>query len=138
MNNAKHISLVKELLARNYPSNLFANSESAYMRPLFNRAREVLRLQGQLERDGFPRLKMLLMVTITGGVGFLASFALLRFGLIEMWPRYLVAFGIAYLAFLFLLWLWLRTRAEDYADVPDFSEIGVRSQFWLILADTVI
>jgi len=23
--------------------------------------------------------------------------------------------------FLFLLWLWLRTKAEDYADLPDFS-----------------
>lgn len=35
--------------------------------------------------------------------------------------RYPAAVGVAYLLFLFLLWLWLRTSAEDYADAPDFS-----------------
>ena len=38
-----------------------------------------------------------------------------------MWLRYLVSFGLAYLMFLVLLWLWLKTRAEDYADFPDLS-----------------
>ena len=72
-----------------------------------------------LERYGYPRLQMLLLVAITGASGFVASYLLLQVGLAEMWVRYLVAFALAYLVFLVLLWLWMRTRAEDYSDVPD-------------------
>ena len=69
---------------------------------------------------------MLLLVTLTGVAGFVASYILLRIGLVEMWLRYLASFGIAYLMFLSLLWLWLwlRTRAEDYADLSDVLGSG--------------
>ena len=77
----------------------------------------------EIERDGFPRLQMLLLVSITGAAGFFASFCLLKSGMLDMWMRYLAAFGIAYLVFLGLLWLWLRTKAEDYGDFPDFSDL---------------
>lgn len=83
------------------------------------RRRLIDRVRATLERDGYPRLQMLLLVTITGAAGFIASYALLRLGLTEMWLRYLAAFGLAYLVFLALLGLWLRTRASDYVDVPD-------------------
>ena len=89
--------------------------------PKFNRRREIQRVRGDLERDSFPRLQMLLLVTLTGASGFAASYLFLRAGIVEMWLRYLVAFGVAYLIFLALLWLWLRTRAEDYIDIPDIS-----------------
>jgi hypothetical protein len=98
------------------------------MRPLFLRQTEINRLRSQLERTGFPRLKMLLIVSITGAAGLLASYELLHMGIRSMTLRYPLAVALAYLAFLFLLWLWLRTEASDYVDLPDipgsFSSSG--------------
>lgn len=91
--------------------------------PRFKRSREIQRLRQNLERDGFPRLQMFLLVSITGGAGFIASFLLLRSGLDTMWLRYPTALGGAYAVFLFLLWLWLRTKAEDYSDFPDLANL---------------
>ena len=87
--------------------------------PQFHRHHEIRRIRGDLERDGFPRLQMFLLVTLT----FVASYILLHSGFVEMWLRYLASFGVAYLMFLFLLWLWLRTRAEDYTDLLGISEL---------------
>jgi hypothetical protein len=87
--------------------------------PRLLRHREISRLRARLERDSYPRLQMFLLVSLTGGAGFIASSVLLDLGLTTMWARYLVAFGFAYLAFLGLLWLWLRTKAEDYVDIPE-------------------
>lgn len=84
-----------------------------------NRNKILLRIRRRLEHVGYPRLQMLLIVVITGGFGFLASFLLLSAGMDAMWLRYPCAVLSAYLAFLLLLWLWLRTNAVDYADVPD-------------------
>lgn len=85
------------------------------------RYQQIDHIRNDLERDGFPRLQMLLLVTLTGATGFVASYAFLHAGLVEMWLRYLASFGIAYLMFLVFLWLWLRTQAADYANLPDVS-----------------
>lgn len=85
------------------------------------RHRKIQRVRGHLEQGGFPRFQMLLLVVLTGVSGFIASYLLLQAGFVAMWLRYLMAFGVAYAMFLVLLWFWLRTRAEDYADLPDFS-----------------
>jgi hypothetical protein len=90
--------------------------------PKFHRHLEIRRVRSKLERDSFPRLQMMLLVSLTGVSGFVASYIFLHAGLIEMWLRYLASFTFSYLVFLILLWLWLRTRAEDYADVSvDFE-----------------
>lgn len=85
------------------------------------RLQEVHRTRMQLERNGFPRVQMLLLVMLTGAAGFLASFLMLHAGMQQMWLRYLVAVCIAYLVFLLLLWQWLRTSAEDYADISNLA-----------------
>lgn len=72
----------------------------------------------RLEQDSWPRVQMAFLVMLTGASGFLASFLLLQAGLQAMWVRYPVSVGFAYAVFLLLLWLWMRTQASDYADVP--------------------
>ena len=93
---------------------------------LFTRSGEIARLMGRLNRDGYPRLQMSLLVALTGGAGLLASFLLLHSaGIQAMHVRYPVAVGGAYLVFLFLLWLWLRTEADDYLDASiDIADLS--------------
>ena len=60
---------------------------------------------------------MSLLVLLTGGSGLVASYGLLQAGVTTMWLRYPLALCAAYLVFFVLLWLWLRTKFEDYSDV---------------------
>ena len=90
------------------------------------------RLRRRIDRDGWPRAQMLLIVVLTGGAGFVASWGMLHLGVQAMALRYALACLLAYLVFLGLLGLWLRTRANDYlevpnVDVPDFGNLGERS-----------
>lgn len=80
-------------------------------------------LRSGLERHGYPRLQMLLLVTLTGGAGFLCSYLLLQSGVDELWLRYPSSVGVAYLVFLLLLWLWLRTSEDDYIDSVDSVDL---------------
>lgn len=93
------------------------------MHPRVRRTEEIGRLRSNLELRGFPRLQMLLIVAVTGSSGYLASFLMFHAGLGEMWLRYILAVAFAYVTYLFLLWLWLKTNARDY-DIPDLSGIG--------------
>lgn len=89
------------------------------------RERDIARLRGKLERDSYPRLQMLLLVTLTGAAGFLASFLLLLAGLRAMWLRYPASIAIAYAVFLMLLWIWLRWRGDEGGDASvDLSPSG--------------
>lgn len=60
---------------------------------------------------------MSLLVLLTGGSGWVASYGLLQAGVTAMWLRYPLALCAAYLVFFVLLWLWLRTKFEGYGDV---------------------
>jgi hypothetical protein len=88
------------------------------------------RLQRRLEQRGYPRLQMALLVALTGGAGFLCSFTLLRSGIDAMWLRYLISVGAAYLAFLVLLWLWMRISAPSYVDLRDLTRLDSADPAW--------
>jgi len=90
--------------------------------PLLSRRHIVEACHRQLERDSYPRLHMTALIVLTAGVGWLASTVLFAFGMESMWLRYPVSLGIAYSAFLFFLWLWLRRHDLD---VPDVSIDGI-------------
>ena len=76
-------------------------------------------LRRRIERASFPRIQMMLMVGLTGASGLLCSWVLLHLGVDAMPWRYPMALLGAYLAFLFMLWVWLRFSADELADVPD-------------------
>ena len=82
-----------------------------------SRRDRVLKIRRRLERESFPRLQMGLIVMLTGLTGLLSSFLMLLAGIDDMVVRYPLAVGCAYLVFLLLLWLWLRTHAADWIDI---------------------
>ena len=91
-----------------------------------DRSRNVHKVREELEREGYPRLQMSLIVALTGGAGFGFSYGLLQGGVHAMALRYPVALGLAYLVFLLLIWLWLRTSASDWVD----GHVDVPSGSW--------
>lgn len=84
----------------------------------------IQRMRARLLREGFPRVQMFILVSLTGLAGFGASVAMLAAGIDAMALRYLLAMGVAYIVFLLLLWLWLHTSAADYLDVGSFGSDG--------------
>lgn len=65
-------------------------------------------VRASLLRRASPRMQMLGLVMATSGTGFVASYALLHAGIRSMALRYPLAVGIGYVAFLGLVWVWLR------------------------------
>ncbi|MDH5407422.1 MAG: hypothetical protein OEZ33_00750 [Gammaproteobacteria bacterium] len=86
------------------------------------RSKLIKKIRRKLEKTGYPRLQMSFLVLVTAASGFIFSYTLLQFGLTSMWLRYLVVIILAYMIFLLLLWLWLRTRADDYFDIVDVAD----------------
>jgi hypothetical protein len=85
--------------------------------PSAMRLRAIRRTESMLRRRGRPRLEMMLLVALTGLAGLLSSFCLLRLGVETMAVRYPIAVALAYLVFLGLMWVWLRARRDDLADL---------------------
>lgn len=89
------------------------------------RATAVQLMRARLLREGFPRVQMFILVSLTGLAGFGASAGMLAAGVDAMALRYLLAMGVAYIVFLSLLWIWLRTSSSDYLDaMPDGFDVG--------------
>lgn len=79
---------------------------------------EVARIRERLLRFGFPRLRMLLLVLLTGGSGLLASWLMLRAGVVSMPLRYVVALLVAYGVFLLLLRVFAEHGPAENFDIP--------------------
>jgi hypothetical protein len=92
------------------------------------RARQVRKLRARLERNGFPRLEMFLLVGVTGMAGLVASWALRLAGVAHMGWRYLLALGVAYAVFLLLLRAWMQARPGDQLELPDLPEASLRDK----------
>lgn len=82
------------------------------------REREVSRIRARLLRIGFPRLRMLVLILLTGGAGLLASYLMLRAGLLSMPLRYPLALLAAYGVFLLLVRWFVRHAEPDLPDIP--------------------
>jgi len=72
------------------------------------RERTIHEVRKLLQRHASPRLHMVSLVAVTGACGLLSSYVLLNAGLTAMAIRYPIAVGLAYLAFLGLIAIWLR------------------------------
>lgn len=62
----------------------------------------------------------MVLLLVTGGVGFLTSAGMLRLGVREMWIRYPVAVLLAYITFIALIRLWAegeRNRADAHREL---------------------
>lgn len=84
------------------------------------RERAIAALRRYYERERFPRLVVMVLLLVTGGVGFLTSAGLLRLGVSEMWIRYPIAVLIAYAVFVSLIRLWAeaeRNRADAHREL---------------------
>lgn len=88
------------------------------------RTKLIERMEVRLRAQSWPRFQMALIVAFTGLTGLLASAVMLRLGLHSMALRYPLATVLAYAAFLGLLWLWMRTRAEDWSDAGDGVQLA--------------
>lgn len=107
------------------------------------RSRLVRSLQDHLEQRGRPRAELFVIVSLSGIVGFLTSFALLSGGINSMAVRYGFAGGAAYLAFLGLLgvyarWMGRQTThfdpidavdAVNFLDAPSFGRASAADAF---------
>jgi hypothetical protein len=82
----------------------------------------IAKVQKKLERLHSPRLQMTLIVALTGAIGFLASYTLLQLGFESLWMRYASSVVIAYVAFLTLLWVWLKWPSDQPDALLDLAD----------------
>jgi hypothetical protein len=80
------------------------------------RGRVVEVLRRRFVRAGTKRLEIQLILAVTGAVGLLASFGLLRLGVEAMWMRYPLAALAGWVAFLGMVRLWAEAEGNRFAE----------------------
>lgn len=93
-----------------------AASISHKKRRLFSREDQVRKMRNRLTA---PRFQMMILLAITGGAGFLTSWALLRGGMDSMALRYPIAVGTGYLVFFVLLRIWIALQRDPLEHLGD-------------------
>lgn len=88
---------------------------------LLGREAVVLQVRHHLQRHGWPRIQMAMMVAATGGLALLSSWAMRHGGLTDMTWRYPLSLAVAWLGFLGLLGLWVRWNADDWGHALDVA-----------------
>jgi hypothetical protein len=88
------------------------------------RDKEVARVRAYLMRAGSPRVRMLLIVVLTGACGLGASYLMLRAGVFSMPARYTMALLVSYIVFLGLLRLFVDDPGQGNPDLPGNSFSG--------------
>jgi hypothetical protein len=93
-----------------------------------SRASLVQELRHGYLRDSFPRVQILIILSLAGLVAFGSSVLGLRAGLVHMGVRYPLAALVGYLAFLALIRAWIaiqraRWQKRDVTGGPDFNPI---------------
>jgi hypothetical protein len=81
----------------------------------------VSEIRDRLARTDRPRLTVLIILALAGGVAFLTSFATLAIGLDSMAPRYALASIAGYLAFVGLIRAWIALRRGDWEPDVDIG-----------------
>jgi hypothetical protein len=85
----------------------------------------VAEIQQRLDHETFPRLIVLIMLTVAGAGAFLCSAVALDAGIESMAGRYALATSSGYLVFLLLIRVWIGVRRgwfPDEADACDLAE----------------
>jgi hypothetical protein len=90
-----------------------------------DRSRLVERVHANLERDGWPRIQLFLIVAVAGLAAFIVSYALLSAGVRSMAIRYPVASAAGYLAFLLLIGAWLAAKRQGGLDISPLDFLDV-------------
>ena len=83
----------------------------------------IQKAKSRLLRHGFPRFQMFILVALTGAMGFLSAYVLLRLGLESMALRYPIAVAVAYGAFLLLLRVWLAVQQREWEILADATDL---------------
>lgn len=96
-----------------------AASISHKKRRLFSREDQVRKVKNRLAA---PRFQMMILLALTGGAGFLTSWALLRGGMDSMALRYPIAVGAGYLVFFLLLRIWIALQSDPLDHIVDVVE----------------
>ena len=99
------------------------------IRMRLNRAAEIARARAYLERSGWPRLQMSVIVLVTGAVGLLASYLFRAMGSTRWWSV-IRSRSLSRTSFLLQMWIWTHWRSEPEVDLIDVADMASSGDGW--------